>query len=163
MKGTERSNLSKHTTSLRGESEQRAERSNLSIKVVVPNIHAIYNIRRQKMRNSKRIAIGIMVLLALIYFASSTFAVPSQPGDRAILGREGDDGLIEEMIILTFKPGEYDNVRSEVESGIRVVVLDKSETEAGIFYLVIEIKEETGRAGWVAEDYIHEITERPKF
>ena len=111
------------------------------------------------MKNLIRILIPIMILL----IASSAFAIPAQVGDRAILGREGDGGLLEEMIILTFKPGEYDNVRSEVESGIRVVVLDKSETEAGVFYLVIEIKEETGRAGWVAEDYIHEITERPKF
>ena len=115
------------------------------------------------MRNLTKIAIGIMVLLGLAYFASSVLAIPSQTGDRAILGKEGDDGLIEEMIILTFKPGEYDNVRSEVESGIRVVVLDKSEIEAGVFYLVIEITEGTGRMGWVAEDYIYEITERPQF
>ena len=115
------------------------------------------------MKNSKIFTIALMILFISTLFVSSSFAIPAQPGDRAILGREGDSGLIEEMIILTFKPGEYDNVRSEVESGIRVVVLDKSETEAGVFYLVIEIKEETGRAGWVAEDYIHEITERPKF
>lgn len=117
------------------------------------------------MRYLTKIAIGIMVLSGLIYFTSFVFAIPAQAGDRAVLGREGDDGLIEEMIILTFKPGEYDNVRSEVESGIRVVVLDRSETEAGaeVFYLVIEISEETGRMGWVAEEYIHEITERPKF
>lgn len=115
------------------------------------------------MRHLKNIAIGIMFLLGLIYFTSFAFAIPAQAGDRAILGREGGSGLIEEMIILTFKPGEYDNARSEVESGIKVVVLDKSEIEAGIFYLVIEISDGIGRMGWVAENYVHEITERPEF
>ena len=115
------------------------------------------------MKNSKSIAISIMVLLALMYFASSVFAIPAQVGDRAILGREDGGDLIEETIILTFKPGDYDDVRSEIESGIRIVVLDKSEIEAGTFYLVIEISEEIGRMGWIAEDYIYEITERPQF
>lgn len=115
------------------------------------------------MKNSKIFTIALIILFASTFFASPSFAIPAQAGDRAVLGIEGDNGLVEEMIVLLFRPGEYNDVRSEVESGIKVVVLDKTEVEAGTFYLVIEISEETGRMGWVAEEYIYEITERPKF
>jgi len=111
------------------------------------------------MRNLKLFAIASIILLV----ASSSFAVSAERGEFIVLGRDQDGELSDEKVTLSVEPGVTTETQAMLQSGTEMLVLDKREVEGAIYYILSTVGPEGGITGWVTEDYIYELTERPVY
>ena len=108
------------------------------------------------MKTLKVFGIAIIVL----FIVSSAFALSADKGNFITLGREGDDGMVDEKISLYREPAG-DVITARLQSGIAVLVLDERVEGGEKYYIVSTVGREGGIMGWTTEEYIYEVLSGP--
>ena len=116
-------------------------------------------------------AVAIYLILLMVFWCTgvlvhSVLAAPAEKGNFIILGRSGEDSngesvLKEEQVVLRTAPNIDSPEQGRLDSGASVRVVDITQIETEIFYLVMKVGKGGGLSGWVSEEYIYEIVSEP--